>query len=163
MKKFLLSIIAYLALTTCQAQVFIAHAVLEEFYENDDITELLQSSGYTSASFSSMPSEISVPMKKMTNYINENIGKTKNYLYVNEVSASFLVYGLDDDGVFVFAVNYFPGNENAVTRIREMLETSGLSLDNTDNGQYFYSEGEEAGGIVGILDDGLVMFAYFEP
>ncbi len=163
MKQTLFFITIFLAINTAQAQIFIAQAALEDFYENDDITEFLHYSGFSPASFSSMPPEISEPIEKMTNYIHENIERTEDYLYINEVSASFLVYGLDNDGVFLYAANYFTGNEHAVNRIREMLENSGLELDSESNGMYYYSQGEDAGGIVGLLENGLVVFAYFEP
>lgn len=159
---FLLMIILPNSATT---QVFIVQAVLEEFYADEDIATDLQTAGYRKVSPSELPSDIAVPMQGLVNYIDENFGDADKRYYLNEATGAVLLYGVEDseDALFLYAVNFFGGNEHAVTRIRELFEKNELNFDYESDGQYVYSDGDDAGGLVALLASGIVMFAYFEP
>jgi len=164
--KCILSVcLAIVLVDSASAQLFIARAVLEEFYTDDDIEAYLQTAGYRQISPSDLPSDIAVPMQSLVSYIDENFGDAAKRYYVNESTGAILLYGVEhgDDALFLYAVNFFNGNENAVERIRELFTKNGLNFDYESDGQYFYSDGEDAGGFVGLLANGIIMFAYFEP
>ena len=83
---------------------------------------------------------------------------------MNRVTGDILLYGVDKDNVYSYSVNFFSGNENAVSRIREILVKNDLTFDHQKDNLFYYFDGEEAGGIVGFLEEyEIVMFCYFEP
>ena len=157
--------LAIVSVDSASAQLFIARAVLEEFYADDDIAADLQAAGYRKVSPSELPSEIADPMQGMVNYIDENFGDAAKRYYINESTGAVLLYGVEhsDEAVFLYAVNFFSGNENAVERIRELFTKNELNFDYESDGQYVYSDGDDAGGLVALLANGIVIFAYFEP
>lgn len=158
-------LLAIISADSASTQLFIARAALEEFYVDKDIAENLQAAGYRKVSPSDLPSDIAVPMRGLVNYIDENFGDAAKRYYINESTGAVLLYGVEhsDDAVFLYAVNFFNGNENTVERIRELFTKNDLNFDYESDGQYFYSDSDNAGGLVGLLANGIIMFAYFEP
>lgn len=163
-KALLLLGVVLLSYSTVHTQVFIMQAVFDEFYVEGDVVLKMQQAGYRKTSVSELPDDISTPIKNLTNYLDEQVGKVKKIYYINENDGSILLCGIESEAAyFSYAVNFFSGNTYAVDRIREVFTENDLIFDHELNGIYYYFDGEEAGGIVGILDNGIVMVGYFEP
>jgi hypothetical protein len=145
------------------AQVFIAEAVFNDFFVEGDIVTIMEQAGYTTTSPSELPEEIGVPTKKLTDYLDQYIEDVKKLYYINESNGSIMVCAVTrKSGYFVYAVNFFDGNNYAVDRIKDIFIENELTFDHEENGQYIYTDGEDAGGLVAIMDNGVVMFGYFE-
>lgn len=145
-----------------QSQVFLVQSILDEFFVEADVMTKMQQTGYRTTSLSSLPSEISTPMKKLTNYLDENLRKAKKMYFINENDGSVFLCGIEN-GYFAYGVNFFMGNEYAVQRIKEMFIAGDLSFDHEENGISYYMDGEDAGALVGKLENDMVMVGYFEP
>ena len=145
------------------AQVFVAEAVFNDFFVEGDIVSMMRQAGYSSTSLSQLPEEIGTPTRNLTDYLDQYVEDVKKLYYINENDGSVLICAVTrDGGYFTYAVNFFFGNNYAVDRIRQIFSENELVFDHEENGQYIYADGEDSGGLVGIMDNGVVMFGYFE-
>jgi hypothetical protein len=147
------------------SQVFMAEAVFDDFFVEGDIVNMMRKTGYTSTSLSKLPVEIGTSIWTITNNLDQYVEDVKKLYYINEYDGSVLICGVTrEDGYFVYAINFFLGNSYAVDRIMKLFSEYDMIFDRIENGQYIYVDidGEDIAGSVGITDNGIVTFMYFE-
>jgi hypothetical protein len=148
--------------------VFIAQAVFEEFFSDDDISTMLNSVGYNKVPVKKIPYDIAEAMKIFEDLIDTHFSFASKRYYINELTGAFILYGVESnkDSIFVYAINVFYGNIHAVERIREFFSENEFFFEREMEGGYMYATNEDATedfGFVAIYSNEVVIFGYFEP
>ena len=160
MKTLFTIIIISTCLSSTNSQVFLAKALIEEFYFNENIAYFLKETGFTKISSADLPKQMNEQLIKMTNLIGNNTNISHKYYYYNTVNQSFLVYGVDEEDVLVYGLNFFNRDQEAINKIKNYLDSNNIIYIKKEGLLSFYAYEESELCILGLQSDGMVIFAY---